>query len=309
MIETLLPVLPVLLLFILGYVLKRISFFTPTSLGDVKKLVSKVTLPALVFNAFFTIEIEPRYLVLVLSVFLICLAMVLIGRLVAKPLKITSGYFPLLLGGFEMGMFGYALFLSLYGQQHLGKMALADLGQVIFVFFVLMTLLLAQKGEATHFKALAKGFITNPVIIAILVGLVGSGIKPYVSSNPLFETLGHLITMVGAITTPLIAITIGYGMEIKTEGLALTLKTIVVRRVFSLIFLLLLNEFIVTRLLGMDPMYRKAMMIMFLTPAPFVIALFMGQHNKDDLDYVSNMLSLDTLVSLFAIIVAAAFFG
>jgi len=68
------------------------------------------------------------------------------------------------------------------------------------------------------------------------------------------------------------------------------------------------KEFIVDRLLGMDALYRYAMMVMFLLPTPYIIPLFMHQGDTENLSYVSNTLSLDTVVSLFAIVAAAVLY-
>jgi hypothetical protein len=85
-------------------------------------------------------------------------------------------------------------------------------------------------------------------------------------------------------------------------------KTIVTRKVLSLVFVLLLNTILVDRVLGMPPMYRYAMMVMFLTPPPFVISIFMKQEDKPNMDYVADTLSLDTVVSVLLIILAALFY-
>jgi hypothetical protein len=39
-------------------------------------------------------------------------------------------------------MLGYAIFIAVYGMEEIDKLALIDLGQVLFVFFVLMALLM-----------------------------------------------------------------------------------------------------------------------------------------------------------------------
>ena len=309
MLATLLPVLPVILLFALGALLRKISFFSPSSVAEMKKLVSNIALPALLFQAFFSIEIEAKYLILVAIVFLICGLMVIIGRIFGKLLKVDSPYFSLMMGGFEMGMLGYALFLGLYGTEHLGKIALVDMGQVLFVFFVLMTLLIKERGGASHPLALLKEFVTSPVIIAIVAGLVASFLKGSFSPNPFFTLVEELLVMVSSLTVPLIAITIGYGIYFERGSLRDTLKTILVRKAASIIFLLLLNALVITRLLKMDPMYRAAATVMLLTPPPFVISIFMDQSDKKNLDYVDNTLSLDTVVSIVLILLFATFYA
>jgi len=87
-----LPILPVLLLFLLGFLLQKTRFFTEASVADVKKIVSNIALPALLFQAFASIKIELGYLLLVLVVFSSCLLMVLLGKIIARMLRISSPY-------------------------------------------------------------------------------------------------------------------------------------------------------------------------------------------------------------------------
>jgi hypothetical protein len=308
MIETFFSVLPILSLFVIGYVLKRIDFFSPHAVGEMKKLVSHLALPALLFQAFASIEVQFSYLTLVALVFISCAIMVSLGKLLAKPVGMTTPYFPLMMGGFEMGMLGYALYAGLYGQQHLGKMALVDLGQVLFVYFVLMVLLIREGGGISTPRALLKRFITSPAIIGIFLGLLVSALKPVVTPGAFLNSIGELIDMLARITVPLIALTIGFGTNFQKEGIVMSLKTILVRKAIALVIVLLLNTFIVDRLLGMDALYRYAMMVMFLLPTPYIIPLFMHQGDTENLNYVSNTLSLDTVISLFAIVAAAVLY-
>ena len=85
-------ILPILLLFVLGFVLQRSKNFTDTTIAGIKHLVSDLALPALMFQAFSTLEIESRYLLLVGTVFMVCLLMVLLGKVLAKPLGMKSPY-------------------------------------------------------------------------------------------------------------------------------------------------------------------------------------------------------------------------
>jgi hypothetical protein len=153
---------------------------------------------------------------------------------------------------------------------------------------------------------LLRQFITSPVILAILAGLLASLIGPLVTVGPVLGTLGRFVSMVASLTVPLIAITIGYGIHIKREGLLLSLKTIAVRKVLLIIIALAINHFLIDAVLHMDAMYRYALLVMFLTPPPFVISIYMAQDDRQDADYVANTLSLDTLISVLMVVVAAA---
>lgn len=301
-------ILPILLLFILGFLLQRSKTLTETSVAGAKRIVSDLALPALLFQAFSSLEIESRYLILIATIFLVCLCMVLLGKALAKPLRLESPYFPLLLGGFEMGMLGYALFLSVYGSEHLGKMALIDLGQVIFVFFVLMALLIKERDGVSNTKVLLRQFFTSPVILAIFAGIVVSIIGKQFTPHPLWTALGEVITLLANLTVPLIALSIGYGIHIKREGLMWSLKTILVRKIALVGLALVINHFLVDQILGMESIYRYALLVMFLTPPPFVITIYMRPNDKENADYVDNTLSLDTLVSILLVMIASTLY-
>ena len=301
-------ILPILFLFALGFLLQKSTTFTEASIAGIKRVVSDLALPALLFQAFSALELETRYLMLVVAMFLVCLLMVLLGKVLAKPLKIDSPYFPLLMGGFEMGMLGYALFLSVYGSENLGKMALVDLGQVLFVFFVLMALLIRQRDGVHTTRVLFRQFITSPVLLAILAGIVVSLIGKAFPPHPVWTALQEVVSLLANLTVPLIALSIGYGIHIKREGLILSLKTILVRKVMLGMLALAINYFLVDGLLNMDSIYRYAVLVMFLTPPPFVITIYMRPRDKANADYVDNTLSLDTLVSILLVMVATSLY-
>ncbi len=301
-------ILPILLLFVLGFILQKSKSFSEPTIAGIKRIVSDLALPALMFQAFSTLEIEKSYLLLVATIFAVCLVMVFLGKALAKPLGMKSPYFPLMMGGFEMGMLGYALFISVYGVEHIGKLALVDLGQVLFVFFVLMALLIKERDGAHNTKVLLRQFITSPIIIAIFAGIMVSLFAKDVSPNSLFIALGEFIDLLANLTVPLIAISIGYGINIKKGGLTKAFKTILVRKVLLVAFALLINYFLVDKLLGMDAIYRYAVLLMFLTPPPFVITIFMKAGDKENADYVDNTLSMDTLVSIISVMVATTIY-
>ena len=301
-------ILPVLFLFILGFLLQKSTTLTEKSVAGAKRIVSDLALPALLFQAFSSVEIESKYLILVACIFLVCLFMVLLGKALAKPLGLKTPYFPLLLGGFEMGMLGYALFLSVYGSEHLGKMALIDLGQVLFVFFVLMAFLIRERDGAHTPAILLRQFITSPVILAIFSGIVVSVIRAYVSPHPMWTAINEAISLLANLTVPLIALSIGYGIHIKKEGLGWSIKTILVRKVVLLALALVINYFLIDQVLGMESIYRYALLVMFLTPPPFVITIYMRPNDKKNADYVDNTLSLDTLISILLVMLATTLY-
>ena len=301
-IHALAKVLPVILLLLLGATLNKIKFLRPETVGELKKLVVNVTLPAVLFLAFARATLELNYLLIVVIVFALCVLALLVGRWVQPLTGIRAPYFPSLLTGFEAGMMGYAIFSSVYGVANVYKFAVVDLGQVTFVFFVLVPLLERLSSGPKPFTATVANFFRTPVILGILGGIVANriGLLGLLSSWPVSASLVSTLEIVAGLTTPLVAIVIGYEMRLQVGSLAKPAGTIGLRLLYWVPLGVLLNLLVVGRVLRLDAVFQAAVMTMFIVPPPFVIPLFMRAASDAERTYVVNTLSLATLVTLFA---------
>ena len=304
--EIVLSVLPVLSLFVLGHILQRIRFFREGTVQDIKKLVVSIALPCLLFLAFSQLQIQLKFLVVVLLVFGVCGLMILIGKILSRPLGIQSPYFSLMFGGFETGMLGYAIFISVYGIENIDKIAIIDLGQVLFVFFVLMALLIRQRDGTQEFGQLGRMFISSPVIIAIFLGIFVSLLKMAFgdfTEQRFYAYIIELATVLGNMTVPGICLVIGYELAVDFKTLSLSLKTIAFRTLLLLGFAVAINKLLFASILQLDVMYEYALLTMFILPPPFVIAVFMDEKDRENQQYVVNTLSLSTVVSLVVFVI------
>jgi len=68
-------------------------------------------------------------------------------------------------------MLGVGLFGAACGMDQNGKIAIIDLGQEIFIWFIYVALLMQKYEEGLKFGRLKKIIATSPVIIAIIAGL------------------------------------------------------------------------------------------------------------------------------------------
>lgn len=295
-------VLPVFLLILLGVGLRRWRFVGPETVQDLRKLVVNITLPAVLFLAFSQVTLEPQYLVIVAIMFVACLLALLLGRWLGGPLRVNSAYLPSLLTGFEAGMMGYAIYAAVYGAQNVYKFGIVDLGQVLFVFFVLVPGLERLTHGAKPLRATALSFLKTPVILAILGGLLfkATGLTELFAASPLLNSGLETLGLLGAMTTPLVALVIGYELTLRAGALAKPVRTVAVRLLIWLPFGLALSVFVVGRLLGLDQEFQAAVLTMVLLPPPFVIPMFMARATEEDANYVVNTLTLATLVTLFA---------
>jgi len=303
-------VLPVLLLILLGAFFRRTGFLSQAAVAGMKKLVVNVTLPAALFLAFAGMTLEGRHLVLVAIVFLLCVLALLLARALWPRLGFRSAYTPALMTGFEAGMMGYAIYAAVYGAGNLFKFAVVDLGQVLFVFFVLVPWVTQLSTGSLSLRATVVGFIKTPVIAGIFLGILVNqlGLVAPLRGWPPTDAVFRTAEMLGAITTPLIASVIGYEVRLQRGALAMPARATALRLLLWAPIGLLLIVLVVNTLLDGDPLFRAAVMTMFVLPAPFVAPLFMGAAPEEERTFVVNSLSLMTLVTLVAFtIVAVAF--
>ncbi len=300
--EAFAKVVPVLLLFGLGAFFRRSGFLQPAAVDGLKRLIVNVTLPAVLFLAFAAVDLQPEHLLVAGSVFLACTVVLFAGRYLGAVAGTRSPYLPPLLTGFEAGMMGYAIFTAVYGAENVFKFAVADLGQVIFVFFVLAPYVKRQGAGAVSISQTVRGFLTTPVILSIFAGILANrlGIMAPLTSFPLTAAVITTLELLAAVTTPLIGIVIGYEVNLSRTGLVAPLRTVTLRLAIWVSLGLLFGALLISRLFPNDPVAQAAVMTMFVLPPPFVIPLFMARASADDERYVVNTLSLATLATLVA---------
>ena len=121
-----------------GVLMSRRGVLGDRAVDGLTALITRLTLPLLLFRAFLQLEPEGRNVLLALAVFTACAVMGGIGVAATRILRLPRPETRLLLQGFEAGMLGYAFFVALHGSERLPAFAALDLGQVVFVFTVLL---------------------------------------------------------------------------------------------------------------------------------------------------------------------------
>ncbi len=295
-------VLPVLRIIAVGVLLRRLRVLSSATAGELKKLVVNVTLPALLFLAFASLHAERRYLGVVATMVLACLGGLVVGKLVQPLTRIRARTFPMLFTGFEAGMMGYALYASIYGQENLHWFALVDLGHVVFVFAVLIPVLQRATGGARSLRETLQGVARTPVILAIAAGLIADqvGLLRALAGSSLTSGIPEAIRLVGGMTTPLVAILIGFDLSLSLRGLGRPALALGLRLLLWIPAGLAIAELVVHRWLGLGRGVVAAVMLMVVLPPPFVIPIFLPEQEREDLDFTVRMIALATIVTLVA---------
>lgn len=311
-------VLPVLLLVGLGVLIRRRGFLRATTIDDLRKTVLNITLPAALFMAMLKVDVEARFAVIVAAVFGACLVILLVAPYLRRPAGIRATSMPNLMAGFEAGMLGYALYGALFGTAALYRFAIVDIGQVLFVFFILAPVVMRRtSGVGAPLRDSIIGFARTPVIIAIVAGIVGGAIdlEATLREPDLGDALLVTLELLAAMTTPLIAIVLGYSTSLRLGRLRDPMRTLAVRMPIWVGLALVFNIVVVDALLGLDRLFQAAVMTMAILPPPFVVPLYMAKASERDVsedpehDFTVNTLSLATIWTLAAITVVGVVYS
>ena len=207
-------IMPIFLMMVLGYILKKVGIFDKQTIEKINKSVFKVFLPILVFYNVYTSEISDVFnlslilysVISILIVFLIALIFVTLTE------KDNSKRGVLVQGIFRSNfvIFGIPLSVSLYGDDIIGTAAV--LIAVITPLFNLLSVVVLEifRGSKPNLKIILKGIITNPLIIASMAGLL-----VLLSKITLPSFIEKAVCDVSKASTPLALIALGGSIDFK----------------------------------------------------------------------------------------------
>ena len=271
---------PLFLLVLLGYVVAKLRKWPPSASGLMAEFVFYVPLPALLFSTMSRFSsLPPVDLRLLVAFFGSCVIVFVIGRVVGWKLFGLDGVSQSVFG--VGGIFSNNVFLGIpLAQAALGDASLPAVSLVVaFNALILWTLVtlsvewslngsLSVKG----FAKMARGVLTNPIVISIVAGLAfdASGlVMPDVLASP--------IRMLAQSASPMALVVLGMGLA----GFGLTSG---LREGAVITFLKLAVQPLVVwglaRLLGLPPIETQAVVMLASISVGFNVFLMANQFGK-----------------------------
>ena len=293
--------LPVFLALALGMLCRKRAFLSRDGVDTLKKVVINITLPAVVLQAFASAKYSPSTIVLPVLVFVLCCLALVIGKVLAKLLRIPGRLAPFVATGFEAGMLGYALFALLFPQVSSAEFAILDLGQTLFVF-TLFKILLSGK---TDWKAIGRDMATTPILWAVLAGvLLGiTGLYEAMSDWGIRGIFDSTAEFVAAPTGMIILLTVGYDLVLKEIPWKKTATVIALRLIVMAVILGIMIVLNRTVLGGV--MFEGAALLLCILPPPYVIPVF-GDEPAERVQ-IASALSALTLVTVILFALCSVF--
>lgn len=344
-------IMPIILLIVLGYVLKRIKFLSKDFLKLGNKLVFKVLLPVMLFMNIYDSDWSAfrwdiiLYALIAIGV-IFCLG--LLTCILTTKKAARRGVVLQCIFRSNFAIIGTSLAASLAGGG-LGQNVAANVALLqafsIPVFNILAVISLsvfaekepvassdisvqgaAVKKDCKHgVKSVLKGIVTNPLIIAVALGLIFLGIRQAetaIFGDVVFSIKNHLpflhsaLGMLGSIASPFALIVLGGQFEFSaTRGM---LKEIIVATGWRLVLAPLIGIGVAvlltryTSILPLGPAEFPALVALFGTPVAVSSAIMAAEMKSDEqlatqLVVWSSLLSIITIFVTVCLLMAAGY--
>lgn len=207
---------PIFLLMVLGFVLRKLGLIDDVFASKMNKFVFLVPLPVLLFEDLSTVDFSQVWnLKFVLFCFAVTLICIIIAALVSFLWRDKSiqGEFIQASYRSSAALLGIAFIQNIYGDA--GMAPLMIIGSVPLYNIMAVVVLSFFKPERKKldkevWMATLKGIVTNPIILGIVAGLVWSAFR-----LPVPPVLEKMVSDIGATATPLGLMAMGASFDLK----------------------------------------------------------------------------------------------
>lgn len=302
-------IVPIILLILTGVILKKINFVSEEAVSGMKSIATNICLPVVIFNALAMADFNTDSIFIVALSFFVLAGGFIAGYAIKRLYKKTyKDYIPFITVTFEGGMLGYALAELLVGNENLKYIATIDLGGALFSFTVWLTLLEGlgrdkpgSENRKNIFQSMFKSLTFDAAIIGLVVGVLGLGKGIMATAaGPVYSAVVDLFS---APLTPIILLSLGYGMNINLANVKDALVIIAQRLIVIGIFLAL-GLFIFGGHIQFVPELKASVILYFTLPPSFLLSVYVKDEKSRDV--VSCVLSLYLMITfaVFCLLIA-----
>ena len=289
-------IFPIFINLVLGYVMMRLNILDDHSVNKINASVFKVFLPLLLFYNVYSTNIQTALkptlmLYAVLSIVILFFVLLWVIPAIEKDNKKRG---PIIQGIFRSNfvIFGIPVATLLCTAADIGATSL--LVAVIVPLFNLLAVFVMEffRGERIDIKKTVRGVVTNPLIIASILGLVFAFFKIKIPN-----ILEKSISDIAKIATPLALIALGASFTFKSvKGYT---KQIIIGVLGKLVFVplfLLLGAV----LLGFRNGDLVSLMVLYASPAAVSSFVMAKQMDADSL-LAGHYVVIGSVVSIFTV--------
>ncbi len=284
--------LPLIVIFLIGFVLKKSGVLKKEDSGVIAQLVVYLVAPAVIAGSLARTELTAGLMSLPIIAVLAVSSLLTIGWLASKVIGLTGktqGAWIITFPTLEGGTIGYAVMLATFGTLGLSRIVLFDFGNAIFEFtaiYLLAAVLGHRQSERESFGKLLWKTLTTPLVLAIPAGI---GMNLLHVMNPFL--LGILDTA-GAGLITLVMLMVALEFEPKVSSFKLPVLMLCLQVPVSIFI-----AWALTSIFGLHGIERIATFVGICLPTS-IMGLVFAKENNLDAEFAANVIALGLPFSL-----------
>lgn len=281
-------VIPIIIIFFLGYGLKKIKLFSSSTADTLLKLSFYVTLPSLTFLSGATAELNLKFIYLpfiaILTMLLIGLISAPIARLFKMP-RATHGSF--YVGTLIMNTgFTLPFVIAAYGNQGLAIYTIFDFGNSLMIFTFAYYFAI-KYGNRSDSKIPIKKFLLLPPIWGLLLGIIFNLAKIELSQTAL-----NFFEIAGRPTIFLVIFSLGLYFHPKVTNFGKMFTVFGLRIGVGMLLGLGFSA-----LLGLEGVFRTLVIVFCGAPVGYNTLIFSSLEGMDK-EFAASLVSISLLLGI-----------
>jgi len=287
--DIILKIIPVVLIFLLGYILKRLNILKKED-GDLfLKVVYYIALPALIIISVADVELRPNFVFLPIAAVLTALTTTLISYWTGRILRLPRPSLGTFIIGSTIMNIGFTLpfFITAYGKQGLARITMFDFGNMAIIFTFVYWLACKHGATDIDQKAMVKKLLLVPPMWALAIAVLLNLLK-----IPIPSFINDFLGMVGWMMTPLVMLAL---------GLYFSPKMVRMGPVFSATFIRMILGFacgyVLANLFGLEGLNRSIVMIGSAAPVGYTTLTFSYLENLDK-EFAASLISFSIIMGM-----------
>lgn len=282
--------MPIILYFLIGYILKSFNILKKEEASVLLKLIFYLMSPAVIITSVSTMEFSKTLIYYPISAICIHITMFFIGKIISSRLKLNENERKVFRGATLIMNLTFILpfFISFFGEENVYLLSIFDAGNLVMVTTVVYSIVTSNEEESIFEKI--KKILKSPLIIALIIGIIIN-----ISKVNIPKGVEITLQQIASVTGVLIMIALGAYFTPKFSKLRLSLVIVATKMIGILIV-----GTIIGKIFPLDEMGRTIILLGALSPVGNNILTYTFIADGD-MELAINVVSLSIIISFVAV--------
>lgn len=282
-------IIPIILVFVLGYMLKTGRILNKNDGDTLLKVLFNVPIPALIFLSVAQMNFIMELLWLPVIAILIILITFVVSYCCGKCLNLGRPAFgSYLVSALIMnGAFTFPFLIATKGEESLALASLFDFGNALMVYTFTYYLACRYGSRSDSPMVMLKKFASSPPLLALILALIIN-----LSHMALPGVISQYLKVLGYMTTPLMMLSLGIFFSPKITHMGAVFSAVFIRMGIGLLL-----GFLLTSLTGLEGLPRVVALVASCAPSGITTLVFSTLENLDH-ELAASIISYSVLAGL-----------